>query len=77
MSEDRTEKFLEDVRKHTPMCLAVDILSVQPFKGDEFSIFSTGLMSEKELTEKGYSPVSRMGLLWIKKEDPDGNAART
>lgn len=55
-------------RGSTPESIAQDILSVQPMTDSLKGLFDAG-QTHEELISQGYSPVSRMGLLYVKDEE--------
>jgi len=59
-------KLLAEMRKTLPNQLAEELLSVQPMDNDVVSDLYKVSMTETELKEQGYKPVSNMGLMWTK-----------
>ena len=58
----------ENVGKRMFQKLCEDMVNVQPMSGNVGEIFNHGnVLTREELIEKGYKPVSSLGLLWIKK----------
>jgi hypothetical protein len=71
MSDETAKKLLEHVRKHSPLSIAEDILSVQPMGKDVQDAMQTILeygKTAQELIAEGYRPVSSIGLVWVKDE---------
>jgi hypothetical protein len=62
------KEMIKMIRTVTPDQIAKDILSVQPMPSNAIKELYEHSMSEEHLKEEGYKPVSRMGLMWIKKE---------
>jgi hypothetical protein len=62
------EEMFKMIRTVTPDQIAKDLLSVQPMTSNALKNLNEQSMSEEQLKEEGYKPVSRMGLMWIKKE---------
>jgi hypothetical protein len=47
--------------------IAEELCSVQPMPSDVFKKLYEHGMTEERLIKEGYEPVSRLGLMWIKK----------
>ena len=71
MSDETAKRLLEQLRKHSPLSIAEDILSVLPMGKDVQDAMQTILEDGKtaqELIAEGYRPVSSIGLVWVKDE---------
>ncbi len=55
-------------KKYSVEEIAEQIVRVQPIPSDTFSKLYSITMTEQELRDEGYKPVSRIGLMWIKDE---------
>lgn len=64
-------QLLAEARKWFTDTIVKDLLSVQPMDVDIKALMEAGKSTEW-LKENGYEPVSGHGLLWVKKENPDG-----
>ena len=48
--------------------IAEEIISVHPTDPEIFSKIKENSMTREELIVNGYEPVSKLGLMWVKKE---------
>ncbi len=49
--------------------IARQLLSVQPMEGDLIANLYKASKSKEELVAEGYEPVSKIGLMWVKKDE--------
>ena len=61
MNKQEAKKIVEDIAK--------ELCSVQPMPNNMLSLLHEHGKDAKQLEEEGYKPVSRLGLLWIKKDE--------
>lgn len=60
--------MLSMLRKTIPDTIANDLTSVQPMSAVNTKELYESAMSEHQLLESGYKPVSKHSLLWIRDE---------
>ena len=61
MNKQEAKKIVEDIAK--------ELCSVQPMPNNMLSELYKHGKDATQLVEEGYKPVSRLGLLWIKKDE--------
>lgn len=49
--------------------IARQLLSVQPMEGDLIANLYKASKPKEELVAEGYEPVSKIGLMWVKKDE--------
>lgn len=66
MNEETAKLLAAMIRNTLPDQIAKELISVQPMGNNVVSDLYKVSMSETELKEQGYKPVSNMGLMWTK-----------
>lgn len=61
------QDIVNELIKNTPNEIAEMLLSVQPMNIDLSRLMEEG-MNEVDLVDQGFEKVSKLGLLWIKRE---------
>lgn len=72
MSEVKIDpKLIETLRKSVPLALAGSLVHVQQMDPTVIrDLYNSGMTTE-QLKAAGYVPVSKLGLMWTKKESSD------
>jgi hypothetical protein len=66
------EEMFRRIGNKTAIDTANEIIGVQPMPSNIIKDLINESKSEKELKDEGYSPVSNLGLMWVKKGNEDG-----
>ena len=68
MNEEKAKLLAEMIRNTMPDQIAKELISVQPMGNNVMSDLHKVSMTETELKEQGYKPVSGIGLMWTKND---------
>jgi hypothetical protein len=67
VNQSEIAKLLAETRLDSPQKLAEELVSVQPMPSDSISALYAVSKSKEELEAEGYKPVSKIGLMWVKR----------
>jgi hypothetical protein len=67
MNQSEIDKLLAETRLNISQKIAEELVSVQPMPSETFADLYSASKSKEELEAEGYEPVSRIGLMWVKK----------
>lgn len=62
------EELIKKIRETIPESIANELLSVQPMPSNAVKELYDNSLSQDQLKEQGYEPVSQLGLMWVKKD---------